>query len=99
MSLDERTEQQLIALVGRVEDLENAASVNLNPYAKLAYVNNLFPLAKTANVETMSSTTNKQLRQNEPTLQVLNMDGGERTLLLPVVSKENPFFIIINNSS
>ena len=95
MSLTEAREQQLIALIGRVEELEKEKA---SPdYALMSYVDKLFPLPKTGIKETLSA--DKYLRHTDPSLVVLDCDGGERTVRLPGASKGNRYFIIVNNSS
>lgn len=96
MSLNENEEQELRALVGRVTELENK-KVDLSPYASLGYVDKLFPLVKTSIKETLSA--DKYLKQSDPSLVVLDCNGGERTVKLPGASPGNRFFIIVNNSS
>ena len=95
MSLTEAREQQLIALIGRVEELEKKEA---SPdYALQSYVDKLFPLASSATKETLSA--DKVLKHTDPSLIVLDCNGGERTIRMPGVGLGNRFFIIVNNSS
>jgi len=95
MSLSEAREQQLLSLIGRVEELEKEKAAP--DYALTSYVNKLFPLASTASIRTLSEDLS--LSHTDPSLVVLDCDGGERTVRLPGAGKGNRFFIIINNSS
>jgi len=90
--IDERRKQQLLALIGRVEELEKPT--DLSPYSTLSYVDKLFPLAKTAIIR----NTSVVLTPTDPSLVVIDSSGIERTVNLPSASKSNRFFIIINNS-
>ena len=92
VSADERRQKQLVALVGRVEELERKKeSPN---YALMSYVDRLFPLAKTAIVR----KTDIDLSNSSPALIVMDSSGIERTVTLPGASKGCNYFIIINDS-
>ena len=99
MSLDERTEQQLIALVGRVQDNEtfkagepelNALESSLQAWVKL-----LVPVP--SGKQTLSKDL--YLKQQSSVLNVVDCNGGERTVRLPAANKGGKFYIIINASS
>ena len=96
MSLTEAREQQLVALIGRVEELENK-STDLSPYALSSYVDRMIPVPKTALKKTLSADL--FLSSISPSLVVIDCNGGERTVRLPGANKSNQFFVILNNSS
>ena len=97
--LDERREQQLIALIGRVEELERVKKdqddLNALELAIHSWTNLLVPIA--SGTQTLSGT--KKITHSDTALQVYDCNGGERTVLLPAPSKGNKFYILINNSS
>jgi len=99
MSLTEQQEQLLLALVGRVTDIEakkkeqsdlNALESIIQNWTKL-----LIPIASSK--QTLSG--NKTIRPQDPALQVLDCNGGNRTVFLPSASKANKPYIVINSSS
>ena len=96
MSLTEQREQQLVALIGRVEELEKS-SEDLSPYALLNYVNRMLPIPKDAMIK--SGNNNLSLKHTDPSLVVLDCGGGEITVQVPGANKSNQWFVILNNSS
>ena len=93
MSLTDAREQQLTALIGRVEELEKK-SVDLTPYSLLSYVDKLFPLTSTE----LRRKNDVVLSNTDPSLIIVDSSGIERTVTLPGASSGNRFFIIVNNS-
>ena len=89
-------EQKLRALLGRVSKLENN-HVDLSPYALLSYVENRIPMGGRAIKRTMSADL--ELRVSDPTLVVVDCNGGERTVSLPPASDGATWFIVVNSSS
>ena len=94
MSFNETETQLLKSLAGRVEELELAKS-SLEAYAKLSYVNKLFPLPGTANFVNNDIV----LTNSSPSLIIVECIGIERTVTLPPANKGNRYFIIANNSN
>lgn len=95
MTLTQDQEQLLLTLVGRVTELENKT---VSPdYAEQSYVDNLFPLASTAINKTLSGDLS--LQHTDPSLVVIDCNGGERTIRMPGANTGNRFFIIMNKSS
>jgi hypothetical protein len=95
MSLTEEQERHLLALIGRVETLENARGVDLSQLALLSYVNRMLPLAGTCRKET--PTENIHISAKDPSLWFIDSGGvGNWTVYMPEMSKSNGFYIIIN---
>jgi len=94
MSLTESQEQLLLALVGRVTELESRDIPNLSKFSTLSYVNNMFPLANTH----ISRSSDVTLRNTDPTVVIVDSSGVERTVTMPPASNGNKFYIIINDS-
>ena len=97
--LTAQEKQLLLALAGRVADTElkkkdqsdlNALESTIQAWAKL-----LVPVASSK--KTLSSDLT--LRQQDPALQVLDCNGGNRTVKVPSASSGNKFYIIINSST
>ena len=94
MSLTEAREQQLIALIGRVEELEKQ-STDLSKHALLSYVNNIVPVAQTAK----KVIGDVSLKATDPSFVEVDCNGGESTVRLPAANKSNHLYVIVNNSS
>ena len=100
MSLDERREDQLIALIGRVEELEQINVIREIETSKdgvISFVEKLLPIRKVADMETLDE--NHYITVNSPTLHLLDANGGERTVFLPDATLANTYYVIVNTSN
>ena len=99
MSLTDREIQNLLDLIPRAADLENIKKEQKDLDALESsihdWTNLLVPIASGA----QTLFDNKRIKHDGPALQVLDANGGERTVFLPGASKGNKFYIVINSSS
>ena len=99
MSLTEQQEQQLLALAGRVSDNEllKAGKPELNALESLlkSWVRLLVPVS--SRKQTLDA--DKFLGNSDPVLNVIDCNGGERTVRMPDASNGGKFYIIINSST
>ena len=100
MSLDERRENQLIALIGRVEELEQInvmREIEISKDSVTAFIEKLLPIRKVAEMETLDE--NHYITVNSPTLILLDANSGERTVFLPDETLVNTYYVIVNTSN
>ncbi len=96
MIISPETLQQLTALIGRVEALEQK-EVDLSQHALLSYVNNVVPVAEGAKVVSLSEDL--IVKSTDPSLIVAHGNYEGRTITLPKPNKSGKMYIIINNGA
>ena len=97
-AFDEKEQQQLLALVGRVTDTEDkkASKDDVNKIdSSVKLVANAVPTISPIKI----LTKDFRLTRNSPALLIIDCNGGNRTVKLPNASEANKSFTILNRST